>query len=720
MGYIVKFKLVGLFFFLVFIATQSRSQEVHANKSNYIFILSSYSYNYDWATDVAKGIQEKLEDETLNTIVDIAYAGVESNQSFLAGRYSMQAAFSNIRLSETPIIPDVLVLIGEESWMYYRIMNFSGRWAKIPVVMIGAHSPIMEDYSQFFSTSSISAHAMLPIEKSGGKMHLSGLLENGNEQAALQLMQRLLPHLEEILYLSVENYQDVYSKEIIEKILLEGDSKIKIRTLNIAKMSPDSIKHDLLALPRTTAVLVNTALPPEKSAVPIFTLRDNHINGKYVVGGSFPSIQSYVYQGSEAIKRVLVNNPTENAGFALTKGTTSFLNKEAVNHFGLNREAKKIPDVFWVNVPPPFYIKHMRVIFIIVLLTVVFAIATILIFKQIKHHRYLKSSSNRFKELYEEFHHVHENMPTGLIQMDTSGNMLGHNPAALRFLSLAYDVDKKTFNLFDTEIINLQTKKAVNRQKAVSTTVQLDGNYYRLIPRYVWDEENGGDGIMLIVIDNTQIHIERKAKERIYSIFNFAMDASSLGVAEYDLVTQTGFATNAWYDNLCLERGSEIKDVYRHIVEKDRRKIEKFLSKVGLENKTFYEVVRIEKDGEIHWVDFIVQLMEYAPEQNKIVVAQLVLNIDAQKQREEELTKALITAQESDKMKNAFVANMKDDITQSLTQIVDSARKITETKDLQERVELLAYIESNNDTMLKYVREILQMSQPEHSKDKEL
>ena len=698
-----------------------KAQGVQGEESKYVFILSSYSYDQEWSTALAKSIREKIEDENLNTIVNIAYAGVMENNSFLAGRFGMQAAFANARISQTRICPDIMVLIGEESWMYYRIMNLRGSWANVPVVMIGVHPYIMEDYSLFFSLSDDSIDKkMIPLKGSSPTLSTTAIIEAENEANTLSLMKSLIPDLQQIVFLSDDNYQDEYSRRLLKNILAKDYPSISLNILESRKSNPDSVKQVLQTLPPTSAVLVNMHQVPDESAVPVFTLRDNAPKGGIVVGGYYPSISAYVNQATDIISRIFDGYSANSIPFSTIRGATLYLNKEAINNFKLSRNVSEIRNVTYVNIPPPFYVKYMRVLLVSLLLFVIVITIILLVIREQIHRKELQQSSESYGRLYDEFEYLYENMPMGLIQLDADGYIISSNPGSEHFLRSISLRKEGAFNLFSTQIIDENIKRRINRKNAVSSIVELDERFYRIILRYVWDEENEQENILMIVMDNTEVYKEREAKERIHSIFNFAMNASALGVAEYNLVDKVGFATNAWYENLRIEKDNNFTHVYKKIVKEDREKIENFLSNIGENNRLFTDLVRVQGNDGIHWLEYVIQLMDYSPEKGKIVIAELNLNMDAQKQREEELAKALVEAKESDRMKNAFVANMTADINISLRELVKLSTTMTSTRDMEEKMELLADIEHNNDILLRYVKKIIQMSQSDQSNSTDL
>lgn len=89
----------------------------------------------------------------------------------------------------------------------------------------------------------------------------------------------------------------------------------------------------------------------------------------------------------------------------------------------------------------------------------------------------------------------------------------------------------------------------------------------------------------------------------------------------------------------------------------------------------------------------------------------LVMLWDVTEQRQNELD--LIKAQETDKMKNAFIANMSHEIRTPLNAIVGFSRLITETDNDSEQQEYLTIIENNSDLLLQLINDILDFAKIE-------
>lgn len=88
-------------------------------------------------------------------------------------------------------------------------------------------------------------------------------------------------------------------------------------------------------------------------------------------------------------------------------------------------------------------------------------------------------------------------------------------------------------------------------------------------------------------------------------------------------------------------------------------------------------------------------------------------DITKNKQMEQELVEAKEKAEQSDKLKSAFIANMSHEIRTPLNAIVGFSRIMAETPDDDERRTYYSIVEDNNERLLGLVNEILDLSKIE-------
>ncbi len=706
---------IPLIFILISIPWMIQAQKVSEKdvpvKKKFIQILSSYTYENNWDTSIAKNICTKIEQGNPEISVTASYAGIGRRSSFLAERFAMQGAFSSGRLNATTAIPDVLVLVGDESWMFYRVMDLRGLWEKIPVVLCGMSTEIMNDYSRFFPKRIIADSLMIPLQESLKGLPATGVMLRDNTGKTVEMMKQLLPGLHEVVFLSNRNYQDILAEKSLQKTLAQHPD-LTLQTLIVDANNADSVRQVVDRLPSTSAILVNMLDEPETSVVPVFSLRDSNSKNKTFVGTAAATIEEISAYTSQIVLRLYSGEPAESIPFAYADETI-VLNKESVYHFELESRADKLQGVTYRNIPPPFILRYVRIIAFLAMSFIILFFSILIYIRSRANSRRLKVSLHTFRQLYNKYQAVYKNMPLGLISLDKNGSMLQRNEGADVFLSHFSMHTRDNFNLFRSVILNNEEQQSVRQGVPLVVVKWMDKSCFRFIFRPIQDEETGENNILMIVTEITEIEQARIEKEKIYEMLNFAMNASKLGVAEYNLVNGKGFATQAWYDNLGLKHTlDDLLKSQKNLLPAYQQKLTACMEQLrnGAE-QTFLEIVEVQfPTGEKHWIRYLVQLMEYAPERGRIMVAELTYNIDEQVVREQELTIALKKARETDRLKNAFIANMRDEIRIPLNEIIRHATLMTQETDPNEMMRLNERIEEGNQALLSLINQLIEVS----------
>lgn len=694
------------------------SVQLSANRPEFVMVLSSYSYDKEWSTALAKEIRNNLETGGMGVKVHITYAGIAAHTSFLADRFAMQGAFANGRLSQQIRFPDVLVLIGDESWMLYRIMNHRGIWGNIPVVLCGMHGEVMKDYRQFFPDKQLSDTSFIPLAASASALHTTAVIEPDNSARTLQLAQALVPNLQSIYFLSDGSYADGYMKYNLER-----NSKklgISITEVLVERGNTDSSDRIFRNISEKAVVVTNGIPPPQNIRVPVLALRDMAYQSHVPVGGYFAPISTYADKTANAVLRILQTGGVDDIPYIQVPDTAFYLNQTALMHAGLRSAANDLPDTVNRNIPPSFLNRHIRIIAILLLAAIVLTFVIVRYIHSRRYRSHLNRLFERYKTLYNEYEVVYDSMPVGLMLFDVYGKLLKRNTEADNFLELYANSKSSLFSLFDADILDHDMRSALFRKELVGRLIYFREYCYRVQCCMIADEETGNNQILVIVIDNTEIEKEKKAKEQITDMLNFAMNKAVIGVAEYNLLDGCGFATDAWYDTLDIERETtDFSQAHRCLLPEDRKKVEQYLEHVRYgASYIFLGSLKMQtRAGESHYVHYLIQPLEYAPDKKHIVVAELVLNVDGQIAREHELEMAMKKAQEADRFKNAFVASMKDEIRVPLKEIILYGRELAGSTDMARRSELTDRIQAANERILKLLNDIIEVSKVKVSND---
>lgn len=696
-------------------AASAQQAKEEVKKSDFVMILSSYSYKNEWSTSLAKEIRNQLETRSPNVKINITYADMAARTSYIADRFAMQAAFANGRLSNQINIPNILILIGDESWMIYRNMSHVGRWGQVPVLLCGVHAEIMKDYEAFFSHRNIPDSSLIPLQAANSALKVAAVMEPDNARQTIALAQTLIPQLKNLYYITDGSYADAYMKKRLLAALDSISHDLSFSEIRRKPSNADSVQQVLSRLPRQSVIITNGVEVSETVRVPVLTLRDMTYTDRIPAGGYFPTLAHFARKAADKVLRIL-DNPTAELTYTYATDTAFYLNRTALLNAGLSAKANQIINAVDRNVPPPFLIRNIRLVSVSLLILIV---AFFIVFRIIYARRYrfnLQEFFERYKSLYDEYQVVYENMPVGLMLFDRYGNLLRRNAETDVFFELFAHSRSDVFQLFNSGIPDDTMREALFRKELVSRVLTLKNHSYRILLRMIDDEETGDNQILMLVIDNTNIENERKAKEQIYSVFNFAMNKASIGVAEYNLMDNTGFATDAWYALLDVEQPAEsFAAVHCNLAVDDRGYIDEYLKSVciGVSQSLLGSFQVHMVNGETHYLRYLIQPIEFSPDKGRITVAEIVFNMDAQIKRERELESAMRKTREADRLKNAFVANMGDEIRLPLKKIVSCARQLTATSDPERRRVLNASIEANNEIMLNLLKQIIDASKEE-------
>lgn len=118
-------------------------------------------------------------------------------------------------------------------------------------------------------------------------------------------------------------------------------------------------------------------------------------------------------------------------------------------------------------------------------------------------------------------------------------------------------------------------------------------------------------------------------------------------------------------------------------------------------------------NGQYTWVELVGVVCEYDKFSKPKRVLGFTRNIQEKKDKEQQLIEALRKAEESDRLKSSFLANVSHEIRTPLNAIVGFTGVIASTEDPVEREEYFKIVRSNNDLLLSLINDILDLSKIE-------
>lgn len=713
---------------------ESSPSENKLSRENFILILNSYSYENSWATALTKQLQKEIKAIDPELIPRAVYARLDKQQSFLSSRLQMQGAFTKGRISPHIIRPRILILVGEESWMLYRIMNLRGLWEKIPVILCGVHPRILNDYADFFKSEWFSDSCYISTPQSIKQLPVTGVMKADVSLKNLELLFRLYPQLREITYLTTGSFSDEFELAQLRSSARQAFPELKISVFNSNSIHTDTICRKINSLPAwRNVVLFNTtpAFLPYLSA-PTFSLQDQDFNAESILGGYYPSIEQYAQQTTELFKRIYKGERPDLLPFTYVENKQNYLNSRFLYREGISPHLGSLEDIQLYNIPPPFFSRYQRPLLLGLLGLLIIGLLYKYYRRTQLYNLHIRESLNRYKTLYNEYDLIFKNMPVSMLVFNENGYLLQQNssPKLQHIFPVLHPLSGQlqTLNLFD-HIPNLSLQAKIRNKEIINSLIALNPAtdaaettspknkyYFRFLVRYLPGEDSDSNQILVVLIDNQEIYEGKSIRRKLVQALDFAMNKVSIGVANYDLRKQKCHFTSNWLKNLDLDVIPDtLTDAYKNLPVPDRHSLIDFLQDTRSGRPRHYQkdFSVLHRDGSVHWLSYQIGITGYQEETGNFIFTEISQNIDQAKAMEEELYNAMLRAQRSEKLKNAFITNMGHEIRTPLNAIVGFSNLLSEAENLEKRQAMVHQIEENNEILLRLIHDIIDLSKIE-------
>lgn len=163
---------------------------------------------------------------------------------------------------------------------------------------------------------------------------------------------------------------------------------------------------------------------------------------------------------------------------------------------------------------------------------------------------------------------------------------------------------------------------------------------------------------------------------------------------------------------------THVNNYLTFVSEEDRERIRQVFKDVRANKvdkiKEEYRVHRPGKpDDSEDWMEARAFVEQYDEKGNPLIVVGSSLFITERKVAERELIAAKERAEESNRLKSAFLANISHEIRTPLNAIIGFSSILTMTEDEEEKKEYVSIIEKNNGILLQLINDVLDLSKIE-------
>ena len=200
--------------------------------------------------------------------------------------------------------------------------------------------------------------------------------------------------------------------------------------------------------------------------------------------------------------------------------------------------------------------------------------------------------------------------------------------------------------------------------------------------------------------------------------FEFVLKAMKIAVWRYDARDQSFAYENDFREgmnNYVISDNEKFQDTLSVINPADKERVNKSFSDI-LEGRTdfYHEEYRVDpKVGASYWEDSFATIVERDENGKPLKIVGTSQRIDERKEMESSLVTARNKAEESDRLKTAFLANMGHEIRTPLNAIVGFADLLPVVESEEDRNQLIQEIQNNNHKLLRIIDGLVSMAKIE-------
>ena len=211
--------------------------------------------------------------------------------------------------------------------------------------------------------------------------------------------------------------------------------------------------------------------------------------------------------------------------------------------------------------------------------------------------------------------------------------------------------------------------------------------------------------------------IERMMQSNVE--YEFVLKAMHLATWHVDPKMRTVIFDNDYREdtgNYIPDAGMNIDDWVLQLLPNDQKRVGKALDAICLgEADVFYQQYQVKSliPGKSYWEESYATIGERDADGVPIKIVGASMRIDSRKDMENALILARNKAEESDRLKTAFLANMGHEIRTPLNAIVGFADLLPVVQSDEDRNQLITEIQNNNQKLLRIIDGLVSMSEIE-------
>ena len=702
---------------------------------NYILLLNSANFGEAWSDVVLESLVHGVTQEGVEVKTDVLLVPMLKTMEDAQGKLDML-------LKKYPKQPRAIIFIGDPGWLLTRPL-FDKEWKDVPTLICYSRDK-MPIKTEDLLAGNLNEKTLAPAEQVTKGYNLTVLRQPSYIKETVETMQRMLPQMKRVAFIADQRYISIRVQEEVAQTIQKDFPELKFESLTTPQLSTEQLLDKLANFDNKVGVIYYSWFVTKGkkqpnylddniqkilfgfTKTPIFSLTDRNQEEGDFAGGYYITAQDFANEVIGTVRQILSGTPARDIPWRDGGTPALYLNYHHLKQH--NVPVSLFPrEAIYTQAPPGFFEEYkFQLISAASLLLLVFVVA----FMKLRWFISRQNQMQRENCLSSQYRRLVDNMPIIYIRK----KLLETNTD---FIFLDVNVSfERTFGCSREQVLNKRLSELQDSYTKLSYMAKNTDTDAFVLPgeteeRYfhVLTFNSSESGVLdTFYIDRTQEHQAQlrmeehnQERERIYEKYKLVLRAAELTPWTWDKkeeLIDCDFEYTPDSDSVTGKRLVVPADTYYELIHpEDRERIRQAYVDLH-EGRTDilqqeYRVVYIPAEKEYHWAKSFAIVKERDANQKPLILVGASKQIDEQKNLEQDLREAKQRAEESNRLKSAFLANMIHEIRTPLNAIVGFSSVLACTESEEERNEFISLIETNNILLLQLINDILDLSKIE-------
>ena len=639
-------------------------------------------------------------------------------------------------------IPRLIIIMGGNTWALIH-EELEKQWKDTPVILFTEKNYI-GPVDAYLQKTSITRDEQIPLRNIIKGRNITFVYAPFYVKETIDLMYRQLPDMNKLIFISDRRWFSAQNRQEVAETVVKYFPDLRLRFFTEGQENINGVIDSLKQADENTGILytgwesydsssTNVALLPrtykrinQYSAQPVFTLTDM-IGQTGLVGGYF-SLSKDISKTIADISYKILSGVKASDIPATKVYAGPVFDYEELLRAGLYPEFCP-PNTFFYYKPVSFIEKN-KYILATILLCVLFGIIILLV--RIYFLSNIRKMQSKQIQLMSNYNNLFNDMPVLYLKCRLIKGEDGKvddyvisdvNPSFERHFYKKEDALNKRGSVLNSSEVFAKMKEymgvADQERKPVSFSMHaMNGHNYDVLVMV----SNLPEVVNIFCMDTTELIHTRQSLRTINHKLSMALGIADITPWKWNLKED-----NVWFDKsrlidderFVVKEGAfavPVSQIVESIHCEDIKRVKKLFQELkdGRREKVNeqFRISAASKEG-YDWVETWAVVDEVDEKGQPLALIGSILVITDRKKMEQELIVAKEKAEEANRLKSAFIANISHEIRTPLNAIIGFSSILDTVQTEKERKEYLCIIEHNNQLLLQLVNDIIDLSKIE-------